>query len=238
MWLVLVTCLAWGLLFSYARAPQPWKLICYGLSLIAIVYSHPLGLLMTSSLALTSFIFRRPFHISWRRWLYIHLGFTMAIAPWVGHYLDHPPESITGLLTFQYLLGMPIGFIGGNFKVLFVCLLLIVYGVCRIQRPASQWNRVDFQIDNPSIVLLIWLMVPPLLLFAYSYVSHPIFGPSRYTLFVGPAYLVLLARGLSKLPWPIAIVAAVAGVILSCIMLINDVYRSDRYADWRSVAAY
>lgn len=80
--------------------------------------------------------------------------------------------------------------------------------------------------------------MPPLLLYTYSRVLHPIFGPSRYTLFVGPAYLLLVARGLSKLPWSLGIIAAVAGAVLSGIMLVDEVYRSDRYTDWRSVAAY
>jgi hypothetical protein len=81
-------------------------------------------------------------------------------------------------------------------------------------------------------------VVPPLLLYTYSYVSHPIFGPARYTLFVGPAYLLLVAHGLSKLPWPVNLITAVAGAALSCIALFDDVYRADRYADWKSVAAY
>ena len=73
MWLVLTTCLAWGLLFSHARSPQPWRLVLYGVSLIAIAYSHPLGLLMVGTLGLASFFFRQAFQISWRGWLYIHI---------------------------------------------------------------------------------------------------------------------------------------------------------------------
>ncbi len=85
---------------------------------------------------------------------------------------------------------------------------------------------------------MLWLTVPPVLLYAYSRVADPIFGPPRYTLFVGPAYLVLVARGLGKLPWPLSITAAAAGAILSGVMLLNDVYRPDLKADWRDVAAY
>ena len=121
MWLVLVTCLAWGLLFSYARSPRLWKLVLYGLTLIAIVYSQPLGLLMVGALGMASLLFRQAFQISWRGWLCTHLAVVLAVAPWVGQYLDHAPESTSGLLPLRYLLGMPIGFIGGNFAVLFVC---------------------------------------------------------------------------------------------------------------------
>jgi mannosyltransferase len=238
MWLVLVTCLAWGFLLSHARSPQPWRLVLYGLSLIAIVYSHPLGLLMAGTLGLASNVFRRAYHVSWRAWLYIHFVVALAIAPWLRHYLDHAPESTTGLLPIQYLFGMPIGFIGGNSLVLLFCTLLIVYGLCQVERRSQGRIKVVFKPGAQSISLLIWLVVPPLLLYCYSLVSHPIFGPARYTLFVGPAYLLLVARGLSKLPWSLGIVAAVAGAIFSATMLVDDVYRSDRYTDWRSAAAY
>jgi mannosyltransferase len=238
MWLLLATCLAWAFLFSYARNPQHWRLVVYGLCLIALAYSHPLGLLMVAALALASGIFHNGFQISWRRWLFAHLMVALAIAPWANQYLDHAPESTTGLLPFRYLLGMPIGFIGGNFRALVICLLLITYGLCQVQGYTNSRPQIVLDTRAPSIALLIWLMVPPLLLYTYSYVSYPIFGPARYTLFVGPAYLLLVAHGLSKLPWPVNLITAVAGTALSCIALFDDVYRADRYADWKSVAAY
>jgi mannosyltransferase len=238
MWLLLVTCLAWAFLFSHARNPRHWRLILYGLCLIALAYSHPLGLLMVAALALASGIFHDGFQISWHRWLFTHLMVALAIAPWVNQYLDHAPESTTGLLPIRYLLGMPIGFIGGNFSALVICLLLIMYGLCQVQGHVYNRPRIVLDTKAPSIALLIWLMVPPLLLYTYSYVSHPIFGPARYTLFVGPAYLLLVAHGLSKLPWPVNLTTAVVGAALSCIALVDGVYRADRYADWKSVAAY
>ncbi len=81
MWLVLVTCWAWDLLFSHSQSPRPWKLALYGLSLIAIVYSHPLGLLMIGALGLASVLFRSWFRMSWRGWLYTHFAVVLAIAP-------------------------------------------------------------------------------------------------------------------------------------------------------------
>ncbi len=238
MWLVLVTCCAWGLLFSLSRSPQPWKLALYGLSLIALVYSHPLGLLMVGALGLVTVVFRQMLQISWRRWLYIYLVVTLAVVPWVSQYVDHAPESTSGLLPLQYLLGMPIGFIGGNSQVLLVCMLLIVYGLCQVKRQPHGWIQIALKPEPLFISLLIWLVIPPLLLYAYSRALHPIFGPARYTLFVGPAYLLLVARGVSKLPWPLSIMAMIASTVLSGVMLLDDVYGSDRYADWRSATAY
>jgi mannosyltransferase len=238
MWLVVVTCVAWGLLFSHARSPHRAQLVLYALALICMVYSHPLGLLMVVALGMASSLFHRALQISWRGWLYIHLAVVLAIAPWVGQYLDHAPESTSGVLPLRYLLGMPIGFIGGNFLVLLVCSLLIAYGLCEVRWRKPEGIRIVLEHPVPSICLLIWLTAPSVLLYAYSRVAHPIFGPPRYTLFVGPAYLLLVALGLGKLPWPLGIMAAVAGAIISVGMLLNSVYRPDLKADWKDVAAY
>ncbi len=237
MWLVLLTCLAWGPLFS--RATVGWKLSLYGLSMVALIYSHPLGLLMAAALALAVWVFRHAFAISWRQWWLTHLLAGLAVAPWVGHYLDHPPESTSGLLSIRYLLGLPIGFIGGNFAVLFVCFLIIMFGLLESRRN-QQHPAIGSGVDPTiaALCLLIWLIVPPALLYIYSRLWHPIFGPSRYTLFVGPAYLLLVGRGMARLAWPLAIAAGVASAILSGAMLQSDVYRPGIKADWRDVAAY
>ena len=238
MWLTLVTSLAWSLLLSHARSPRVWKLGCYILSLIGLVYSHPLGLLMVGALALASLIFRRAFWLSGQRWLSIQLIVALAIMPWLAQYLDHPPESMSGLLPLRYLLGMPIGFIGGDFTILLACSFLIMYGMLGFHHNKTGHFQVQFNERIPSICLLIWLSVPPLVLYTYSRIAYPIFGPARYTLFVGPAYLILVARGLAKLPWYLGIGAAVTGTILSGVMLFENVYRSDLKADWNNLTAY
>ena len=63
-WLVLVTCLAWGLLFANGRSPRIGNLVLYALSLIAIAYSHPLGFLMVGALGLASLLNCWEFQIS------------------------------------------------------------------------------------------------------------------------------------------------------------------------------
>ena len=238
IWLVTITCVAWGLLFAHWRSPQPGLLALYTLSVIALVYSHPLGLLMLVALALATSLFHRAFQIPWRLWLVLQLIIILAVAPWIGRYLDHPPESTSGLLPIRYLLGMPIGFIGGDFWVLLGCTLVTVYGLFTIQGRERGSIRIALNESTISFSLLIWLIVPPVLLYAYSRVAYPIFGPARYTLFVGPAYLVLVARGLAKLPWALGITAASAGAIISGVMLVNEVYRPDLKADWRDLAVY
>ena len=237
-WLVTVTCLSWGAVFSHGPAPGHRWLVLYGVCVIAMAYSHPLGLLMAGAIGLATLVCHRVFRISWKAWWLTHLAAGLAVLPWVSHYIGHAPELITGPLPLRFLLGMPIGFIGGNFAVLCVCALLIGYGLCSVGRREGGGLRVVLEQPASAVSLLIWLVMPPLVLCLYSLVGHPIFGPARCTLFVGPAYLILVARGLGKLPLPLGITTAGAGAVLSGAMLVSDVYRPDLKADWKEAAVY
>jgi 4-amino-4-deoxy-L-arabinose transferase-like glycosyltransferase len=236
--LVLITCVGWGCLFANARSPRTWKLGLYGLCLTALGYTHPLGLLMVGALGSAALLCHQSFGISWRSWLLIHLAVAVALGVWLPHYLDHEPESVTGLLPLRFLFGMPIGFIGGNSLILILISMLIVYGLLAIERREKGGLRVVVANPTMSVSLLLWMIAAPLGLYVYSWFAHPIFGPARYTLFAGPAYLILVARGIAKLPLPLAITAAAGGAVLSGAMLPTMVFRHDLKADWRSAAAY
>ena len=176
--LVPITCLGWGSLFARRRAPRPWWLWLYGLSVVALVYTHPLGLLMTAALALASMLFRRAFAITWRGWLLTHAAVGLGLLPWVGRYFDHEPESVSGLLPLKFLLGMPIGFIGGNFVVLLLIVVLIGYGQCFYRGREPGRLRIGLEDPIACVSLLIWLVLPVLLLYAYSRIAQPVFGPA------------------------------------------------------------
>ena len=90
----------------------------YSLGLTALLYSHPLGLLMAATLGLASLLFAGLFFGDWRRWLACHGIAVILAAPWLPHYFDHSPEFLSGRLPIKFLLGTPIGFIGGNSAVL------------------------------------------------------------------------------------------------------------------------
>jgi uncharacterized membrane protein len=234
-WLVLVTCIAWATLLSLRKSISGWKQILLGATLIALVYSHPLGLLVVATLGLAYWANRAAFQLPLRNWLLIHLVFVMAAAPWLVQYLNHEPEWSPGRLPVRYLIGLPIGFVGGDRYTLAVCGLVIVCGAITVS-----WNPARARLDQPISVslLLIWFVVPAIMLYAYSQIGrYAIFGPTRYTLFVAPAYLLLLARGLGKLRWwvrwPLAALLAFHAVqLLQASVLVHDLK-----ADWRSVAA-
>jgi uncharacterized membrane protein len=237
-WLVLVTCLCWRLLLALRSAYTPANASGYVVGATALVYSHPLGLLMLGALAVAGLIEVETCFGTWKRWLYLHLAIILLILPWLGNYLDHPPEFLSGRLPLRYLLGTPIGFIGGNFVLLFFLTLLIGKGLVRHRFPIApggvriplrrRWAAPGF--------LLLWLILPPMALYLYSWLSYPVFGPARYTVFVAPAYLILVAAGLSQMPpwgrYPLALVLAIA----SSRALGPLVYDPALKADWRDFA--
>ena len=95
----------------------------------------------------------------------------------------------------RFLIGTPIGFIGGNSLVLLGLLILIGFGLW--QRRGDFERYPDW---SGPVCLVLWLVLPPTVLYAYSRFSNPVFGPSRYTLYAAPAYLILVAQGLARLP--------------------------------------
>lgn len=234
--LVLETCIAWDLLFSFRDSATIGKQGAYLVCLIALGYTHPLGLFMVVALGLAYLVNRAESRLSTGRWLAIQLVAALAIGPWAIHYVDHPPDITVGRLPLKFLIGLPIGYIGGNSLTLLGFAALAAYGM--LSRAGGAGLR--WAIDRPSATaaVLIWFAVPPLLLYGHSLVSSaPIFGPPRYTLFVGPAYLILVARGLAKLPWLPRCATAVACAMLAVGLLRTLVYAPDVKPDWRDAAA-
>ena len=168
-----------------------------------------------------------------RRWLAIHLAVTILILPWIGRYFDHPPEFMSDRLPLRFLLGTPIGFIGGNALLMLVLVSLIALGTIGRKRDSTQSTGEAMRI---SAILLCWLIVPPVALYAYSWLFHPVFGPARYTAFVAPAYLVLVASGLSRLPAWASYPTLLGLAIASAMALGPAAYDPELKADWRDFA--
>ncbi|HWE36062.1 MAG TPA: glycosyltransferase family 39 protein [Isosphaeraceae bacterium] len=228
-WFVLVTALSWWFLLRLRRSSSRWCLEAFAASQVAMAYSHPLALLMLATQVGVILAFRRSFRVSWRGWFVAEMAVGLVIAPWVGHYLDHPPESTSGRLPLRFLLGLPIEFVGGDSTALLLCVALIAFGL-------YAGGRSFASIDA---ILLTWFAVPTLVLYLASRVGPPVFGPARYNLYVAPAYLLLLARGLVSLRWWYArLVLALAGLILALPMIESTVYAPDLKADWRAARRY
>ncbi|WP_422924233.1 glycosyltransferase family 39 protein [Singulisphaera sp. PoT] len=244
-WMVFLTSACWWLLFTFSdalRGPKGgiWPRVAYVLGLVALILSHPLGLLMVAALGLASLIDRRAYGLTLKGWLLLHGAAGLLVLGWIPKYLDHPPSYIVGRLPIRFLFGLPIGFVGGDFRVLAACSAVIGFGLWKDHRSRVEGESEGEPGPQAAITrsLLIWFAVSPLLLYGYSWSTHPIFGPARYTLFVGPAYLLLLARGVGRLPWQARIVVA-GGLLAVAISLLQSMaYAPGIKADWRSAAAY
>jgi hypothetical protein len=192
-----------------------------------MIAAHGLAyLLVRPALALTLF-----------RWLMIQFGVALAILPWLRRYLDHGTDYPIPRYPLRFLLAVPIEYIGGNGLVLLACVAIVAVGLmARVREPDGDRPHLRFDHPAESLILIVWAAVPPGLMYAYSYVGQPIFGPSRYHLFSAPAYLILVAHGLTRLPpllrWPLAI----AGLALSMALL--HAYSPTLKADWRGLARW
>jgi 4-amino-4-deoxy-L-arabinose transferase-like glycosyltransferase len=246
-WLLFLTCVSWALLLSMRRRASLAHQAAYGASLIALAYSHPLSVFMFAAQAAAYLTNLRGYALPVGRWLLIQVVVVLAVIPWAGHYVDHPPEIVSARPTLKLLAGLPIGFVGGDRRTLILFAIVVAVGILcldlnAVQQgeegtpPSSRSGPMRLRIDNPFAVttLGIWFLVPPLLLFSYSFVSYPLFGQARYTLYVGPAFLILLGHGMAKLPRVLSALLGVLFVWLAVNLLITSVYAPDRKADWRA----
>ncbi|MFO0908692.1 MAG: glycosyltransferase family 39 protein [Isosphaeraceae bacterium] len=241
-WLVLLTCIAWdAALPADAGTVTPRRWWVYIAALVGLGYTHPLGLIMAATLAMATWIERGHLRgirgtdgsLTTGGWFLIHVLAALPVLPWIPRYLDHPPESTVGVQPLRFLIGLPIGYIGGNSWVLPPLAALIAFGLLR-----RDSTRSRLALDRPAATwLLLWLSVPPVVLYVYSRLGQPLFGPERYTLFVAPAYLILVARGLARLP--IAPRALTTSLLLglAAISLPARAFPPDARADWRGATA-
>ncbi|MBX6314259.1 MAG: glycosyltransferase family 39 protein [Isosphaeraceae bacterium] len=230
--LVLATCTCWALLFSFRRSAPISKQVAFALALIALVYTHPLGGLMVLALGVGYLATRPESRLSGRRWVLIHIALSLALLPWIARYLDHPPETLNARLTPWHVLEWPEMFTGGRAEAVWAGAAVIAWGLWARRvgdRPEVASQRVD-------LALLAWFFLPVGLLLAYSLLRHPVFGPRRYLLYVGPAYLLLMARGLAALPRTPRYALALVGAVVAGSVMGPRVFRIGR-PDWRGAAA-
>lgn len=231
--LTLLASLAWWNLLGFRDRCTTGRMALQVALMVAMIYAHPLALLMMVALGLGWLSDRGRTRLGLRSWVLVQVATCALVAPWVPLYFDHPPEFTSGRLPIRFLLGLPIGFTGGDSRSLLVFSALAALGfwprpirfLTRHPKPATAWP------------LAAWLAVPPALLYAYSWVGHPIFGPSRYNVFVAPAYLILVARGIASLG---RFAAAVAGLGLLSLAVVSGLTaigaEGKVKADWRRAA--
>ncbi len=225
-WLVMITCASWSLLLSMRTSAGIAKRIGLWFLLTALVYSHPLGTLMVAALGAGYLLIHRESQLGWGGWILIQVAMVLAFLPWAPRYLDHNPEVLVSKLNLRYLLEWPEAFTGGRGEMVIVVVGLIAWGIYHRRKTDAQSSQY----------LLAWFFVPVGLLLAYSLVRHPIFGQRRYLLFVSPAYLILLARGVAGLRWRSRIVFGVVAAAIAIATFPARVFHPER-SHYRDAAA-
>jgi mannosyltransferase len=227
--LVLLTCACWSLLVSFQRSSGLVRRAAYSACLVALMYTHPLGGLMVAALGVGYLVLRAELRLSLGGWLQTQVVAALAVLPWVRSYLDHPPEIVRPfkLLT---MLEWPEAFTGGRIESVAGGVVLIGIGLWAAAKVRPPQRRA-------ALVLLVWFIVPTLLLLAYSLLAHPVFAQRRYLIFVAPAYLLLVARGMVALPRPAFLAVLAFTTVMTAQVLPRRVYGGQCRPDWRGAAA-
>lgn len=229
--LTLLTCLAWWNLLSFRQSTSWPRCMLQSVLLAFLAYAHPLGLLMIVGLGMGWLVDRARSRLDLGRWMAIQAVAALLILPWIGNYLDHPPEFVSDARALRFLIGMPIGFTGGTSRSLLIFLGLILGG--GVSRSIPGLVRAS---EGSVWPIVAWFMVAPAMLFTYSQFGASLFGPARYNVFVAPAYFVLIGRGLSRLRLPMGLI--VGGSLLGVLSLpsLDAVIQSRSKADWRAAS--
>ena len=255
-----LTALALAACVVFLRAVEEgrwWQWLLYLALLAALALTHVLALLLVAVhvvwLALLWPRYRR-------RWLPLALVLLLPLIPFfllagwwqVALLLNpdfqtgHPYVPLSDLTT-----GLVSGYLHGlgiltNPWLITPALLLILAGVAFSGRPArkvdeetaspaagGRWRRL-----LPSIMLLVWLLLPPAVLFLLS-LSKPLYT-DRYVIWIAPAFAILLAQGVGGLRfvWRPLGWAAIIGLLA---LSLSGVWRQSHQpikADMRAAAAY
>ncbi len=257
--LTVLSSVAWWNFLRFRDSATIGKETTQVVILALLAYVHPLGLLMIAALAIGWLIDRQKTHLSSSQWLTVHgLAFALVL-PWLGNYFDHPPEFLSPDVGLKHWVGMPIGFTGGNRWSLAVYWLVILgvswkarigiqsRGLVRLVRWTSTLagqeessRAISGRTSAPQSLrpLFAYLLVPPTLLFLYSRVSHPIFGPARYNVFVAPAWMILIGCGLARMRRIPSFLIGLALLTTTSIPAVIEAHQERTKADWRLAAKW
>ncbi len=235
-WLVMLTALSWLLFLSFRRRAGWARCVSYTIVLVALAYSHPVGLFMIVAHAVGYLLVRSALALTFRRWIAVQISVLLWIAPSIAQYMNRSPDYPLPRYGLSFLLAVPLEYIGGNKWTFAVCLCVVSFGLFRPASSGRRWVTLDHPTEN--LTFLVWLAIPPLLLYTYSYLATPLFGPPRYHLFIAPAYLILLASGLAKLPGMVRWGFAALALGLSLMVIHAGIYAQPVKADWKGVSTW
>ena len=250
--------LATFLVFLQALAEgRWWQWLLYLVLLAALALTHVLALLLVAVNVIWLALLWPRFR---RRWLPLALVLLAPLIPffrlvgWWQLTLLLDPGFQTGhpfVPLFDLVQGLASGYLHGlgvlsSPWLVTLAVFLILAGIAfsgrlsrddRTDGPAparpSRWQRL-----LPSAMLLVWLILPPAVLFLLS-LSKPLYT-DRYVISIAPAFAILLAQGVAGLRfvWRPLSWAALAGLLA---LSLSGVWRQSHQpikADMRAAAGY
>lgn len=234
--LVLTTLLSWAAYERDAARPTRASGALYVAATVLMLYTHVYaGMVVLAQVGhgLFARLRGRADAGSWRRFLAVYAVLAACLLPWIGApwtellrrqsdpaqtalQLARPTAATVGT-SFEQLSGsLPV------FVVLCVAVGVALYRGLRVGAPAT-------------VGLLLWLVLPHAIPFAYSQFSVPVYI-TRSTIVTLPALCLLAASTLATLREPFR-AAAAAGLALTCVWYQLGYFKMTSKEQWREVAA-
>jgi mannosyltransferase len=224
--LVLLATLASSAFLAAALRPSAARWLVYALIAIFGCYIHLFTLTVVIAHVCWATLRRRAL---WSRGLpFALLGIGLAVVPLlvvmhnygvVNAYIPLP--RLTDLVSLSFW------FAGSRLLAALAAVAVLALFVLR---------RAGRNAGNDTIAfLLLWLLIPPCLIFAASFLGKPIYT-QRYMVEAWPAYVIALAIVIVRLPRPAMMVAAAAVVLASVTTTIREGTASSQ--EWRGASAF
>ncbi len=217
----------------------------YVLAAAAAAYLHYFGLFLIAFqgfYAFVAFLRRRPALIAV---LLVYAGFLLLYLPWLpetyrdmtGYAISYKPPTLRSLLDYGWFLydysSRFLALAGAGF-------LFVLWKDVRALLRGPRKPLGDYLLD-PTVTLVLWLVLPVLFAFAKSLVSRPVFIARNLIICLPAAYL-LSARALALLPlrirWRSAAAILLCGALLYQLIVPMDYYGRPTKQQFREAAQY
>lgn len=201
-----LSALAWFKIISDFKHMQKMKwysILAYVLAATALCYVHYYGVLLVFLQGIyLLFIFALDY-AKFMRITLIYLVILVLYSPWLPEFFTdlsvsssyiNKPTLRSLLLLWGFLFSY--SYILSGIAVL-SCGFLLWRQIKKIKKPIG--TAIRKHLSDPTMTLLLWLIVPVIFVFFKSLISTPVFTPRNFIICLPPAYL-LLARSLVILP--------------------------------------
>ncbi len=140
-------------------------------------------------------------------------------------YTVNPKFPIESRLIFRYIFSI----------ALFLLCLTGAYNSFKFNKKNNVRSKENG--FEAGLYLLLWLGAPIVLLFTFSYLVTPVFGPVRYVLYASCAYYLLISKGIMSLKGKARILIIVFVVFMGSLFL-REYYHVEKRTNWIKICGY